>query len=167
MTIHIDAFTAYIIIGIFAMITIVFCTTMIIVCRRLSHVRHQLEDTNRLLYFNLKSNMDNQYRNQEIMEELDEVRTNVNTLSSGLQIKLQREEEQARRKKFPKPDEVSQIMDTISDLLSIETIKRSNQKVPIAGALPDITERAIRTYPEISEEYIIDKCIVMIEDYVK
>ena len=165
MSIHIDLFTAYVFIGIIGFISIVFGTTMIIVCRRLKKIRHQLEDTNRLLYFNLKSNMEIRAQTNECQETLTEMQSNVSDLASGLQMKLQREAEAAKKKHFPKPDEVDSIVSTIKDLIEIEFIKRHNQRSPLGGALPDIAERVIATYPDISIDYINDKCIVVMEEF--
>lgn len=166
MTIHIDSFTAFFIIGILGFIAIILGISIVIVCKKLSTIHHQLEDTNRLLYFNLKDSMVTQSQTRECMEELEEIRTHVYDLSSILNIKVRQDLEKEQRKRYPKPDEVSQIMDTIRDLISIEAIKRKNQKVPTAGATFDITDRVIQTYPEIAPDYIMDKCITMLESYI-
>ncbi len=166
MTIHIDALTAYILIAIFGVIAIVSVTVTIVLMKRLKAIRLQLEDNNRLLYFNLKDSMDARSKTTACFQEIETIRTDLHVLSSGLQIKLQKEEESARRKKFPKPDEVLQITETIKDQLSIQASLRSEQKIPLGGAVPDITENVIRTYPEISEDYIINKCISVIQDAV-
>ena len=164
MTIHIDALTAYIIIAILGVIAIISITITIILMKRLKSIRLQLEDNNRLLYFNLKDGVDTRMKTNTCFQEIETIRTDLHALSSGLQIKLQKEEEKARRKRFPKPDEVLQITETIRDQMSIQATLRSEQKSPIGGALPEITENTIRTYPEISEDYITHKCIAIMQD---
>lgn len=164
MTIHIDALTAYILIAIFGVIAIISVTVTIILMKRLKAIRLQLEDNNRLLYFNLKDNIDAREETKACFREIESIHTDLHVLSSGLQIKLQKEEEKARRKRFPKPDEVLQITETIRDQMSIQATLRSQQKSPIGGALPEITENTIRTYPEISEDYITHKCIAIMQD---
>ena len=166
MTIHIDTLTACILISILGIIAIISTITTIVVIKKLNSLRIQLEDNNRLLYFNLKDGMESRLKTTACFQEIETIRADLHALSSGLQIKLQKEEEQARRKRFPKPDEVSLITETIKDQMSIQATLRSEQKVPLGGAIPDIVEVVCKTYPDISEDYIMNKCIVVIQDSV-
>jgi len=166
MTIHIDTLTACILISILGIIAIISTITTIVVLKKLNSLRIQLEDNNRLLYFNLKDNRESHVKANTCFQEIETIRADLHALSSGLQIKLQKEEEQARRKRFPKPDEVLQITETIKDQMSIQATLRSEQKVPIGGAIPDIVDIVRQTYPDISEDYIMNKCIVVIQDSV-
>jgi hypothetical protein len=154
------------IIAILAVIAIISVTVTIVLMKRLKAFKLQLEDNNRLLYFNLNDSLDTREKMVTCLHEIETIHTDVHALSSGLQIKLQKEEEKARRKRFPKPDEVLQITETIRDQMSINATLRSEQKIPIGGAIPDITENVMRTYPDISEDYIIHKCIAIIQDSV-
>ena len=166
MTIHIDAFTSFIIIGILGMIFILFGITTFVLISKFKRINRQLEDTNRLLYFNLKDGLTTRTQTQECLSEITDIREDVNELSVGLQIKLKQDAAKANMKRYPKPDEVLQITETIKDFMSIEASKRSQQKSPIGGALVDITELVIKTYPHIIEDYIMNKCIAIIQDFV-
>lgn len=164
ITIHIDAFIAITIISILGIITIVSTTFAIMMMKKMKSFRIQLEDNNRLLYFNLKDNMDAHTKANACFREIETMREDLNTLSSGLQLKLHQEAENAKRKRFPKPDEVTQITATIKEQISIAATLRSQQRSPLGGALSEITENTCKTYPDIAEDYIVNKCIVIMQD---
>lgn len=165
MTIHIDTLTSIIVISILGIIAIFFGITTFIMISKLKHCNRQLEDTNRLLYFNLKDATIARSQTSKCLEEIEAIHVDINELSSGLQIKLQRDEERSRKKRYPKPDEVKQITETIKDIMSIEALKRSEQKSPLGGALVDISYIVCQTYPDIDPNYIADKCIVTMQEY--
>ena len=166
MTIHIDAFTAYTLIAIIGIICMISIISFIVLLKRNKEITRQLEDTNRLLYFNLKAYQTNQSQTSECLDELDVMREDIHELSSGLQIKLQHDEAKSNEKHFPLPDEVKMIEETIKDQMSIEMIKRSKQNAPSGGALVEVTANVIRTYPHINEDYIVNKCVAVMQEYV-
>ena len=166
MTIHIDTCTSIILISILGIMFILFGITTFVLISKIKQANRQLEDTNRLLYFNMKDSLLTRSQTSKCLEEIEIIQNDVHELSSGLQLKLQRNEEKAKQKKYPKPDEVAQITETIRDIMSIEMIKRSQQKSPIGGALVDIAYIVCQTYPNISDDYISDKCIAIMQELV-
>ena len=165
MTIHIDAITSIILISILGILAIFFGITTFIMISKLKQANRQLEDNNRLLYFNLKDSMLTRSQTSKCLEEIESIHDDISELSSGLQMKLQRDEAKAKQKHYPKPDEVKQITETIKDVMSIEAIKRSQQKSPIGGALVDIAYIVCQTYQDISDVYISDKVIAIMQEY--
>lgn len=163
MTIHIDTIHVIVILAVMFLITIISLTTTIVVTIKMKSLKLQVEDNNRLLYFNLKDIKELHMTSIKCINDLDSMREDVNTLSSGLQLKLQKEEEKARIKRYPKPAEVEDITSTINDQIFIQSVLRSQQKAPIGGAIPDITDIVRKTYPDINEEYLATRVIAVMQ----
>ena len=166
MTIQINEITAIIIIAILCVFLLFAATAFIILMKRMSGIKRQLDDTNRLLYFSMQNAQLARSQTSTCVDEITQINESVHALSSGLQIKLQREAEAARRKRFPKPDEANQITATIKEQMAIQLVLRTDQKAPIGGALTVITDHTRRTYPDISDDYIIEKCIAVVQDSI-
>lgn len=166
MTIQISAPTAYIILATLIVFLIAVVTSVIILVKKMNRIQNQLSDTNRLLYFSMKDAQLSKSQLSECSDSIVMIQQHVNTLSSGLQIKLQRDAEAARLKRFPKPEEAKQITATIKEQIAIQLVLRSNQNAPSGGALDVITKNTIRTYPEISQDYLIEKCIAVVQDSI-
>ena len=133
--------------------------------KRFSAISNQLDDTNRLLYYSMKDAQLSRSQTSESLERIAVVESDLHTLSTGLQIKLQRDAERAKMKHYPKPDEAKMITATINEQIMIQAVLRSEQQVPIRGALDIITQNTMRTYPDVSEDYLINKCIAVVQDY--
>ena len=133
--------------------------------KRFSAISNQLDDTNRLLYYSMKDAQLSRSQTSESLERIAVVESDLHTLSTGLQIKLQRDAERAKMKHYPKPDEEKMITATINEQIMIQAVLRSEQQVPIRGALDIITQNTMRTYPDVSEDYLINKCIAVVQDY--
>lgn len=166
MSIQINEYTALVIILILTMLMLTLGLCVIVIFKRLSEASRQLKETNRLLYFIMKDSHIAKEKLTCCMEDISEMQYHLKSLSSGLQIKLEREAEEKRQKKFPKPDVAKQITETIREQYFIQLILMKNQTAPRRDALGIITEHVIRTYPEISPDYLIDKCIAVVEDEI-
>lgn len=166
MTIQINANLLIVVITILSVILLFVSTAFIILLQKMAGIKRQLDDTNRLLYFSMKNAQLTSSQTSTCVDEITQIQQSVHTLSSGLQIKLQREAEAARLKRFPKPDEAKQITSTIKEQMAIQLVLRTDQKAPVGGALTVITDHTIRTYPDISPDYIIEKCIAVVQDSI-
>ena len=166
MTIQINANLLIVVITILSVILLFVSTAFIILLQKMAGIKRQLDDTNRLLYFSMKDAQIARAHVSTCADEIVQIQQSVHTLSSGLQIKLQRDAEAARLKRFPKPDEAKQITATIKEQMAIQLVLRSQQSAPAGGSLEIITKNTLRTYPDISPDYLIEKCIAVVQDSI-
>ena len=166
MTIQINEITGYVIISILSVLCILSMTFFVIVLRKMCNMKHQLEDTNRLLYFNLKSHTQLQESIHTLTSMIDDVQSDVETISSDLEIKIQKDEEKASRKIYPKPDLAKMITSTIKEQIQIEMSLSKNLKAPSGDYVEIITSAVLQTYPEVHPDYLTKKCIALIDDYI-
>lgn len=166
MTIQINANLLIVIITVLSVILFFVTSAFIILLQNMTKIKRQLDDTNRLLYFSMKDAQLARSQTSTCVDEITLMQQSVHTLSSGLQIKLQRDAEAARLKRFPKPDEAKQITATIKEQMAIQLVLRSQQSAPAGGSLEIITRNTLRTYPDISPDYLIEKCIAVVQDSI-
>lgn len=163
MTIQINI-NVYLCIAIIALLTIcviAFGVTLIIVCKSCKRFRRQLDETNRLLYFNHLDYRNTSDRIVDTQYQIELIHDNVQTLATNLQIHINKEREKANRKIFPRPELAKQITATIREQFGIFLILSKNLKAPSNDYLENITHNVLSTYPEIEPEYIINKCIAI------
>lgn len=70
-------------------------------------------------------------------------------------------------KHMPTPQESEQIEASIRDLLAIEIILSQDMKIANRESVNRIIYSTIKTYPNISEEYITKKAISVITSFIK
>lgn len=150
-----------VIIMLLALSTIVCGIILFVVCRSMKRIRRQLDETNRLLYFNhlgyrntSQAIVDTQYQMELIYDQLE-------TLSTNLHIHIETEENKSNRKIYPRPDMVKQITSTILEQFDTFWTLSRNLKAPSNDYLDTITMNVMNTYPEIEPQYIINKCIAI------
>lgn len=163
MTITIPFAFAILFIVMFSLIVLITSITMITLFVLYRKYKRQSAETDRLLYFNLKHSSDVSSQMDYLIESIEHAQSDVNQLSEQLHIKIQKDQEEANRRIWPKPDLAKQITDTIEEQLAIQFVLNRNQKSPRSDALNIITENTIKTYPNVSIDYITHKCIAVVE----
>lgn len=163
MTIHIDMNTLFIVQLISIISILVLGVIVIKLLKLVKRLTDQLSDNNRLLYFNLKDSNQMKYNMDDTLDRIDLIETNVSQLSSDLQIKIQRDEEESKRKVYPTPELSRMIAETIREQVEIEMILSKNLTAPSGEYVDEICHRVMKTYPKIEPDYILRKCLSVIE----
>lgn len=165
MTIQIDANLLIVIIVTLSVILLFVSTAFIILLQNMIRIKKQLDDTNRLLYFNLKSHERLQSSLQEQQDSIDIINQNMKTISHDLEIKIKQDAEKASRKIYPRPELANMITNTIQEQIQIEMSLSKNLKAPPRDYVEVITESVIRTYPEVDPSYLTKKCIALLDNF--
>lgn len=99
---------------------------------------------------------DNEKYSNLTLEMFDLLQTSVHTT-------LDRLEENKKRKIYPTPELSEQITKTISEQIEIQVILNNKTRVPSSKLITEVVNIVRQTYPNIKEDYIINKTIMMIE----
>ena len=99
---------------------------------------------------------DNEKYSNLTLEMFDLLQTSVHTT-------LDRLEENKKRKIYPTPELSEQITKTISEQIEIQVILNNKTRVPSSKLITEVVNVVRQTYPNIKEDYIINKTIMMIE----
>lgn len=167
MTITIDTNAFVIMQSILILFIIGLVVLTIVLTRIISRLSRQLEDSNRLLYFNMRDSRDVKETMKYCKEDIKQIQDNVKLLSSGLQIKIQQDREKASKKVYPKPDVARMITETIREQVTIEMLLSKNLSAPSREYVNVIAQNVSQTYPEIHQDYIAKKCLAVIEDELR
>lgn len=99
---------------------------------------------------------DNEKYSNLTLEMFDLLQTSVHTTLDTL-------EEKKKRKIYPTPELSEQITKTISEQIEIQVILNNKTRVPSSKLITEVVNVVRQTYPNIKEDYIINKTIMMIE----
>jgi uncharacterized protein YoxC len=104
----------------------------------------------------------------ETINALEYIADTVESLSSSNETVLRKmaslhQQTQKPKGIYPRPQVASEITATIKEQINIELVKSHRLKAPKADYLNNIILNVSKTYPEVSIEYITNKCIAMIE----
>lgn len=99
---------------------------------------------------------DNEKYSNLTLETVDLLQTSVHTTLDTL-------EEKKKRKIYPTPELSEQITKTISEQIEIQVILNNKTRVPSSKLITEVVNIVRQTYPNIKEDYIINKTITMIE----
>lgn len=99
---------------------------------------------------------DNEKYSNLTLEMFDLLQTSVHTTLDTL-------EEKKKRKIYPTPELSEQITKTISEQIEIQVILNNKTRVPSSKLITEVVNVVRQTYPNIKEDYIINKTITMIE----
>lgn len=99
---------------------------------------------------------DNEKYSNLTLEMFDLLQTSVHTTLDTL-------EEKKNRQKYPTPELSEQITKTISEQIEIQVILNNKTRVPSSKLITEVVNIVRQTYPNIKEDYIINKTITMIE----
>lgn len=99
---------------------------------------------------------DNEKYSNLTLEMFDLLQTSVHTTLDTL-------EEKKNRRIYPTPELSEQITKTISEQIEIQVILNNKTRVPSSKLITEVVNVVRQTYPNIKEDYIINKTITMIE----
>lgn len=99
---------------------------------------------------------DNEKYSNLTLEMFDLLQTSVHTT-------LDRLEEKKNKHIYPTPELSEQITKTISEQIEIQVILNNKTRVPSSKLITEVANVVRQTYPNIKEDYIINKTITMIE----
>lgn len=99
---------------------------------------------------------DNEKYSNLTLEMFDLLQTSVHTTLDTL-------EEKKKRQIYPTPELSEQITKTISEQIEIQVILNNKTRVPSSKLITEVVNVVRQTYPNIKEDYIINKTITMIE----
>lgn len=99
---------------------------------------------------------DNEKYSNLTLEMFDLLQTSVHTT-------LDRLEEKKNKRIYPTPELSEQITKTISEQIEIQVILNNKTRVPSSKLITEVVNVVRQTYPNIKEDYIINKTITMIE----
>jgi hypothetical protein len=107
---------------------------------------------------------------EDTMNALSYIADTVESLSSSNETVLrkmyamqQQQAQQQPHRVYPRPQVASEITATIKEQIQMELIKSRKLKAPRADYLNHIIENVSKTYPDISIDYIANKCVAIIE----
>lgn len=99
---------------------------------------------------------DNEKYSNLTLEMFDLLQTSVHTTLDTL-------EEKKHKRIYPTPELSEQITKTISEQIEIQVILNNKTRVPSSKLITEVVNVVRQTYPNIKEDYIINKTIMMIE----
>lgn len=99
---------------------------------------------------------DNEKYSNLTLEMFDLLQTSVHTTLDTL-------EEKKNKYIYPTPELSEQITKTISEQIEIQVILNNKTRVPSSKLITEVVNVVRQTYPNIKEDYIINKTIMMIE----
>ena len=99
---------------------------------------------------------DNEKYSNLTLEMFDLLQTSVHTTLDTL-------EENKNKQIYPTPELSEQITKTISEQIEIQVILNNKTRVPSSKLITEVVNIVRQTYPNIKEDYIINKTITMIE----
>lgn len=99
---------------------------------------------------------DNEKYSNLTLEMFDLLQTSVHTTLDTL-------EENKNKQIYPTPELSEQITKTISEQIEIQVILNNKTRVPSSKLITEVVNVVRQTYPNIKEDYIINKTIMMIE----
>lgn len=99
---------------------------------------------------------DNEKYSNLTLEMFDLLQTSVHTTLDTL-------EENKNKRTYPTPELSEQISKTISEQIEIQVILNNKTRVPSSKLITEVVNIVRQTYPNIKEDYIINKTIMMIE----
>lgn len=99
---------------------------------------------------------DNEKYSNLTLEMFDLLQTSVHTTLDTL-------EEKKNKQIYPTPELSEQITKTISEQIEIQVILNNKTRVPSSKLITEVVNVVRQTYPNIKEDYIINKTITMIE----
>lgn len=99
---------------------------------------------------------DNEKYSNLTLEMFDLLQTSVHTTLDTL-------EEKKNKRIYPTPELSEQITKTISEQIEIQVILNNKTRVPSSKLITEVVNVVRQTYPNIKEDYIINKTIMMIE----
>ena len=105
---------------------------------------------------------------EDTMSALSYIADTVESLSSSNETVLRKmyslqQQSQHPDRMYPRPQLASEITQTIKEQIQMEMIKSRKLKAPRADYLHNIIENVSKTYPDVSLEYITNKCVAIIE----
>ena len=108
---------------------------------------------------------------EDTMNALSYIADTVESLSSSNETVLrkmyamqqQQQQQQQQHRVYPRPQVANEITATIKEQIQMELIKSRKLKAPRADYLNHIIENVSKTYPDISIDYIANKCVAIIE----
>jgi len=109
-----------------------------------------------LKYSTFMLRKDNEKYSNLTLEMFDLLQTSVHTTLDTL-------EEKKKTKIYPTPKLSEQITKTISEQIEIQVILNNKTRVPSSKLITEVVNVVRQTYPNIKEDYIINKTITMIE----
>ena len=98
----------------------------------------------------------------DILHEIAEFSNSLTSLSESVSS-----HPQETTKRFPTPEEETNITNTIRDQIATEISLAAGLRAPYKDSLNEIIFRVIETYPDINVEYIVRKTISIVETYSK
>ena len=102
---------------------------------------------------------------EDTMNALSYIANTVESLSSSNETVLRKmyAMQQQPHRVYPRPQVANEITATIKEQIQMELIKSRKLKAPRADYLNHIIENVSKTYPDISIDYIANKCVAIIE----
>ena len=108
---------------------------------------------------------------EDTMNALSYIADTVESLSSSnetvlrkmYEMQQQQQQHQQQHRVYPRPQVANEITATIKEQIQMELIKSRKLKAPRADYLNHIIENVSKTYPDISIDYIANKCVAIIE----
>lgn len=157
--------TISIIVNIVVLIICVF-----IVSRNIKHMRNTMNDYASLMYETMKRTDEASKTSLNIENGINTVDDNVKSLTSSIRslVKQQQEQQKSRNneKIFPGPQLLEMLDKCIVENVSMMATLIHKQRVP-DDPLTRVTDITIQTFPHINEQYIIDRCIYVMEEFNK
>lgn len=143
----------YIILFIMMIIWIILLIIALILIKR---SKCMIENQSNIIYALLKNAQGDQNKLKEIQE-------NIESLSTSIELMNSRSAKNANASILPDPKLAEMITSTIKEQLTIEFTLSKNMTLANRESVTRITQNVSRTYPQVDKEYIVKKCLAVIE----
>ena len=139
-----------------SVLAIVWIISLIIVLIHRKRLRNTIDDQSNIIYVLLK-------RIQEVQNDLTEMQRNIESLSTSIELMNSHVKRNANETLYPDPKLAEMITSTIKEQLTIELTLSKNMTLANRESVTRITKNVARTYPQVDKEYIVKKCLAVIE----
>ncbi len=126
-------------------------------------LKNAMSEQSRMIYsLMIRQNFSND-KVDDVSAMMDSVSKTISTLSTSISSVLKENNRLHNEKIMPSPNLAEMITATIKEQLSIEFNLSKGQRLPNKDSISKIIMNVQMTYPHVNEEYIVKKCLAMIE----
>lgn len=137
--------------------------TLIVLLVKLHRMNNLTNEQSRVLYVMLTKQRNQDNRSIRMDNEISSVRKNIMSLSTSIDLVLKDYKRMEEQSIYPGPQLADMITSTIKEQIAIELTLSKNMRIPSKSSVNKIITNTIKTYPHVDRDYIVKKCLTLVE----
>lgn len=125
-------------------------------------IKRRIDESSRVLFHLLRHNKIYNDRVYDMSNNVELVLENIKTLSKSFNEYLIKEEVKNNKYVMPTPEVARNIQETIKEQIATEIAMIKDVRIIDNSIIHRIAYNVIRSYPDIDREYIVRKCLAII-----